>query len=74
MGSIMTNVYSVFPMERSSRHTMLTTLETRLDQWYIELPEGLRYDTTSKRIVPPPHILVLHIRYWASVLLLHRAL
>jgi hypothetical protein len=53
---------------------MFGEMESRLDQWFISLPEELRYETTSRRPVPPPHILFLHIRYWGAVLLLNRAL
>jgi hypothetical protein len=70
----MDNFYSICPADRRCDRATLTSLEERLDQWYIELPEGLRYERTSERTVPPPHILVLHIRYWNTVLLLHRAL
>lgn len=74
MGSIVTQIYPVKCTGRSSRTKSLADLESRLDQWYIDLPDSLRCDTTSKRLVPPPHILFLHIKYWAAVLLLHRAL
>jgi len=53
---------------------MLADLETRLDQWFISLPEHLLYDPTSTRTIPPPHVLFLHVRYWNAVLLLNRAL
>jgi hypothetical protein len=59
---------------RTPKRARLMDIEQKLDQWYIELPEELRYETSSKRPVPPPHIMVLHVRYWSAVLLLHRAL
>lgn len=74
MGSIVTQIYPVKIPSRAARAKSLAELESRLDQWYIDLPDGLRCDTASKRIVPPPHILFLHIKYWGAVLLLHRAL
>jgi hypothetical protein len=73
VGSIVTQIYPVKCTGRSSRTKSLADLESRLDQWYIDLPDCLRYDTTSKA-VPPPHILFLNIKYWGAVLLLHRAL
>jgi len=73
VGSIVTQIYPVKCTGRSSRTKSLADLESRLDQWYIDLPDGLRCDTTSKRVIPPPHILFLHIKYWGAVLLLHRA-
>ncbi|KAJ6503261.1 fungal-specific transcription factor domain-containing protein [Mycena vitilis] len=71
LGAIITKIYPV--RSSTSRQASLATLESRLDQWYLSLPEGLRYDTASRRIVPPPPVLLMHIRYWGTVLLLHRA-
>ncbi|EGN91754.1 hypothetical protein SERLA73DRAFT_80157 [Serpula lacrymans var. lacrymans S7.3] len=73
VGSIVNLVYPVRPIARVSRRTILANLETRLDQWYIDLPNSLRYDTASKRNTPPPPVLFLHVQYWSAVLLLHRA-
>ena len=71
----MTHVYPVKSTSRLSPLAAPVALEARLNQWYIELPEYLRYDSSSsQRIIPPPYILLLHIRYWGAVLLLHRAL
>lgn len=72
--SIVTQIYPVKCPRHCSRSKKLADLESRLDQWYIDLPNSLRCDTTSKRIVPPPHIIFLHIKYWGAVLVLHRAL
>ncbi|KII93670.1 hypothetical protein PLICRDRAFT_35889 [Plicaturopsis crispa FD-325 SS-3] len=73
VGSTLTQLYPVRNLTRTPRRTILSNLEMQLDQWYIDLPDDLRYDPASKRVTPPPHILFLHIRYWAAVLLLHRA-
>jgi hypothetical protein len=73
-GAIVTKLYPVRPPPNVSRKNLLADLEARLDQWFIGLPEELRYETSSRRQVPPPHILLLHIRYWGSVLILNRAL
>lgn len=74
IGSIASLVYPVKSDKRHSMRTILHDLEARLDQWYHGLPEDLRYDPASKRIVPPPPVLFIHIKYWFAVLLLHRAL
>jgi len=66
-------IYPVKSTSRIPRRTWLARLEAQLDQWYYELPEALRYEPTSKRDVPPPHVLRLHTTYWYTVLLLHRA-
>ena len=74
MGAVVTQIYSVKPSSSAYKQSSLPHLESWLDQWYITLPEELRYDAASKRYTPPPTILFLHIRYWGTVLLLHRAL
>ncbi|KAJ7103261.1 fungal-specific transcription factor domain-containing protein [Mycena belliarum] len=73
LGAVITQIYPVRPSTFLSRQACLPKLENRLDQWYLSLPEALRYDTASRRIIPPPNVLILHIRYWGTVLLLHRA-
>jgi hypothetical protein len=74
MGDVVTQIYPVRSQPGTSKQASLVKIEGRLDQWYITLPAELRYDVTSKRCTPPPTILFLHIRYWGTVLLLHRAL
>lgn len=74
MGAIVSQIYPVHSVASISKQAMLADLESRLDQWYITLPEELQYDGSSKRYTPPPQILFLHVRYWGAVLLLHRAL
>jgi len=74
IGSIVTMIYPVRSTGRGSRRAVLSSLESRLDQWYIDLPDNLRYDPASKRNTPPPPVLFIHIKYWSAVLLLHRAL
>ncbi|OAX40867.1 hypothetical protein K503DRAFT_567355 [Rhizopogon vinicolor AM-OR11-026] len=73
IGSIVTMIYPVRSTGRGSRRAVLNGLESRLDQWYIDLPDNLRYDPASKRNIPPPPVLFIHIKYWSAVLLLHRA-
>ncbi|KAG0702716.1 fungal-specific transcription factor domain-containing protein [Suillus ampliporus] len=73
IGSIVTMIYPVRSTGRGSRRTVLNSLESRLDQWYIDLPDNLRYDQASKRNTPPPVVLFIHVKYWSAVLLLHRA-
>ena len=74
LGDIITKVYPVRTQHKVSRRAIYAELETRLDQWYISLPEALQFDVNSKLRVPPPHVLFVHIRYWGAVLLLNRAL
>ncbi|KIJ66200.1 hypothetical protein HYDPIDRAFT_26571 [Hydnomerulius pinastri MD-312] len=73
IGSIVSSVYPVKSTRRGSRRAVLSSLEARLDQWYLELPDDLRYDPASKRNTPLPPVLYIHIKYWSAVLLLHRA-
>jgi hypothetical protein len=74
VGSIVMKVYPVRANTYAARRPVLAELGNQLDRWYIGLPEGLRYDVHAKLVIPPPHILLLHISYWGAVLLLHRAL
>lgn len=52
----------------------LSLLEAQLDKWYNALPDHLRYEPASRRPLPAPHIIMLHLDYWCTVLLLHRPL
>ena len=72
--AIITKIYPMRSTSGSSRQAILADLDSRLDQWYLTLPEDLQYDASNKRRTPPPHIVFLHVRYWSAVLLLHRAL
>ena len=72
--AIITKIYPIRPTSSSLRQAILADLDSRLDQWYITLPEDLQYDASNKRRTPPPQIVFLHVRYWSAVLLLHRAL
>ena len=74
VGEIITKVYPVRMSPSVSRRIILVDLETRLDRWYISLADNLSYDVASRRAIPSPHVLFLHIRYWGAVLLLNRAL
>lgn len=74
VAEIVRKIYPVKSDARDSKRSRLADLETALDRWFIDLPESLRYDSGSKRATPPPHVMLLHTRYWSAVLLLHRAL
>lgn len=74
LGDVVTQLYPVKPVSAAAKLEHLPALETRFDQWYISLPEQLRFDGSNKRFIPPPTILLLNIRYWGSVQLLHRCL
>ena len=74
VAAIITQLYPVRHTPGLSRQAIQADLESRLEQWYIALPEDLQYDTSNKRRIPPPQVLFLHIRYWSAILLLHRAL
>ncbi|KAF5388613.1 hypothetical protein D9757_004721 [Collybiopsis confluens] len=74
LGRIVSKLYPIAATDLTPKRAILQTLEVQLDQWYITLPEHLRYDVASKRgQVPPPHIIFIHIRYWGAILLLNRA-
>ncbi|TDL17280.1 hypothetical protein BD410DRAFT_730171 [Rickenella mellea] len=71
-GCIVDQIYPVRKTPNARQMKDLSGLETRLGQWYRNLPKHLHYDVSNNSPVPPPHILTLHVQYWCSVLLLHR--
>ncbi|KAI0036598.1 fungal-specific transcription factor domain-containing protein, partial [Vararia minispora EC-137] len=73
LGSILDRIYPIRPVAQVVKRQALTELEAQLDKWYAELPDVLAFDVASARYIPPPHILLLHVKYWNCVLLLHRA-
>lgn len=73
LGGIIQKLYPIMVTE-SQRRVFYNNFETQLDQWYLSLPDFLQYDVASKRPIPAPHILFIHVRYWGTVLLLNRAL
>lgn len=70
VSDILAKIYPVRSSTSTLRRSHLTQLQSNLHQWYIDLPERLRYDKTH---LVPPHVLVLHVQYWSAVLLLNRA-
>lgn len=68
-------LYSIRTAHSTSKHAEALQLEQRLDKWALELPEYLRYEPTLRKLpVPPPHVLTLMMKYWTTVILLHRPL
>ncbi|KZT75005.1 hypothetical protein DAEQUDRAFT_720214 [Daedalea quercina L-15889] len=71
---IMDQIYPVKSIpEAPPRRQLLQRLEERLHKWQINLPDDLRYSAVGNAETPLPHILIVHIEYYAAVLLLHRA-
>lgn len=74
------SIYTVSPV--SSRHAKAIQLESALDKWRLELPEHLRFELRYNsagnvklpvgKSAPLPHVLMLHMQYWCTTLLLHR--
>ncbi|TFY75036.1 hypothetical protein EWM64_g8976, partial [Hericium alpestre] len=73
VGYIVEKIYPIHPVTHATKRAALAEMEARLDKWYHDLPETVTYDASSKRPAPPPTVLLMHITYWNSVLLLHRA-
>ena len=75
VGSIVTDIYPVREPPSATKRACLEELENALHRWYLDMPDNLQFDlASSTRPIPPPHVLILHVRYWGAVLLLHRAL
>ena len=74
-------IFRSFPITSSgtcsSRETekQVTTLESILNEWYLNLPEYLFHEIAASSVnLPPPHVLTLHMQYWCAMLLLHQIL
>lgn len=74
VGNIVTEIYPVREPCSSNKRVHLEELENALHRWYLDIPDNLQFDLASTtRPIPPPHVLILHVRYWGAILLLHRA-
>lgn len=73
-GEVLAKVYRVSRANVIPSRTVREQLYYRLTQWSIELPDHLCYSFSSNRPCPAPHVLAMHIQYWATVLLMHRPL
>ena len=76
LSSVVQCIYAIRP--EPTRASQFHALEEALDNWLLELPEQLRYDPMAARFtgatgpLPAPNILTLHMKYWCTVILLHR--
>ncbi|KLO15521.1 hypothetical protein SCHPADRAFT_259949 [Schizopora paradoxa] len=68
LASVVQTIYAVKPV--TSRQLEAVQLEQTLDRWYLDLPAHLRYTPGGQ--IPPANVLILHMQYWCTVLLLHR--
>nr|VWO96875.1 Fungal_trans domain-containing protein [Ganoderma boninense] len=71
-GEVLAKIYRVSRANVLPSRTLREQLCHRLAQWLLDLPDYLRYNFPSSRPCPAPHILAMHIQYWAIVLLTHR--
>ncbi|KAG9036070.1 hypothetical protein FRB95_009858 [Tulasnella sp. JGI-2019a] len=71
-GMIISNFYTIRPPPSNTRREARVTIERKMEKFYNELPEHLRFTPSGR--VPPPHMLIVHMQYWCAVLLLHRPL
>lgn len=76
LSSIVQCIYAIRP--EPARVSQFHTLEEILDNWLLELPEHLRYDPMAAKFngsaarLTPPNVLTLHMKYWCTIILLHR--
>jgi len=76
LSSIVQCIYAIRPEQ--TRISQFHALEEALDNWLLGLPEHLRYDPIAARFsgaparLLPPNVLTLHMKYWCTVILLHR--
>lgn len=74
IGRILRKIYAIQSKPSRKRQQYFEDLGASLERWYVGLADHLRHDGTSGGLVPPPHILLMHIQYWWAVILLHRKL
>lgn len=55
-----------------SSEKLLSLLDQSLASWFLALPPHLAFNISSKRSVPPPHVLCLHLQFYSALILLHR--
>ena len=73
-GEVLAKIYRVSRANVLPSRTLREQLCHRLAQWLLDLPDYLRYSFSGSRPCPAPHVLAMHIQYWAIVLLTHRPL
>jgi hypothetical protein len=61
-------LYAVRPP--TDREAIKKQIQSALAKWISELPTGLQLNNADG--FHPPHVLVLHMQYWTTLLLLHR--
>ncbi|KAF9819480.1 hypothetical protein IEO21_02088 [Rhodonia placenta] len=74
IGSVMDELYPITQPPKSHLERRAKHLEYRLSQWRQLLPSALLFDQSRIGVLPPPCVLELHLQYWRTVILLHRAL
>ncbi|KAG8967666.1 hypothetical protein FRC03_009503 [Tulasnella sp. 419] len=71
--AVLDGLYSIKPKSLAVRHLLRDRLSRKLDKWYNDLDDCLRFDNPSARTyIRTPATVDLHMQYWATVLLLHR--
>jgi hypothetical protein len=73
-GTVINKVYPIQGISRAAKQTIMAECEAKLDQWYLSLPDYLRFDLSNRDAPCLPQVMFLHVRYWGCVLLLYRAL
>ncbi|KAI0920786.1 hypothetical protein AcW1_005038 [Taiwanofungus camphoratus] len=73
VASIMDELYPIVQPTDTVLELRAKHLEHRLTQWRQSLPVPLQFDPTRIGVLPPPCVLELHVQYWWTVILLHRA-
>ncbi|KAI0697737.1 fungal-specific transcription factor domain-containing protein [Cerioporus squamosus] len=71
-GEVLAKIYRVSRATAVPSRALRAQMHQRLQQWHLDLPEHLDYSLKSNRPCPAPHILAMHIQYWATMILTHR--
>ncbi|RFU28084.1 hypothetical protein B7463_g8241, partial [Scytalidium lignicola] len=81
LSKIMTQIideFYVIGATAASARASIQVIDNLLNKWKSELPEGLRLDPIAiiygPAPIPAPNILILHVTYYALIILLYRPL
>ncbi|OCH94538.1 hypothetical protein OBBRIDRAFT_125227 [Obba rivulosa] len=73
LGSIADELYMTAPVPDAILERRWKRLLSRLSHWLASLPIPLQFDPSHTSSIPPAYVLHLHMQYWWTLTLLHRA-
>lgn len=74
IGDILGGLYAVVTSIVVDHERCRKAFMTRLNKWLGKLNDDLRCDLSQDKPVPKPCVLILHLWYWSTVVLVNRDL